>query len=797
MSNVSLCIRGKIDAGIIDKDWAEDVLGQIEKVDARLLKYPQESRKEAYQQLGAALGVWQKQKKIQLLKEIEAKERILNMAKANKGGFENGLMATLSHSLDGQANGLNVDKLRQSIRALTYAQMPDMAKEVTSSWFGISKNAKMGHKIVRALFGDTSDEQASLLATQWKKAENSLMERFKKAGGRIDENQQWLLPQNHDSRLLNQVEQKDWVDFIFPLLDRNKMIDKNTGLKFDDEELKEVLADVYETLRTNGLNKKQPGKNTASPLSEKYNNSRFLYFKDAESWIAYNQKFGNNDPFKTFIDYVENMSNDIAFMEIWGPNPEKLKNYMVDLAKIENAKEKKYAKKAATAKRIDFFENLWLDVSGESSAVVNPRMAKAAQSTRAWLVSAQLGSCFLSQMSDMVTNGLTARFNGLSTTSLYKNLFSLLVSNKKRDFAAHIGLGFDEVTRTLGGAQRYSGDWLKDGWAQKMSGAVMKASFLERMTMASKKAFSLDFTHTLANNADTQFLRLNKDLRSCLERYGLTSKDWDIIRKSKLDDLDGAKYVNISELAKTNLEVANKLQNMIFTEQDFAVIDSNPRTRAFFIGNSKPGTLSGEARRFFAMYKTFPVTMLTHHINRVMSLPSAASKTGYASSMFILMTMAGYVSMQAKFVSAGKEPANPQKWETWLAASLQGGGAGILGDFLFADANRFGSSLGVTLAGPGLGLIDDIYKMSIGNIQELIAGKETKLGAEFVNFVKRYTPGNNLWYTRLVFERGVFDNLTRMLDSKADEKFRNRIRNQEKEYGSGYWWEPGSFNLVD
>ena len=797
MTSVSMCIRGKVAAGIIDKNWGESVLKDIDKIDARLAKYPEAKAKEAYAQLGAALGAWQKQKRIQLLKEIEAKDRIFKTAKANPGGFENGLMATLSHSLDGRADGLNVDKLRSSIRSLTYADMPDLAKEVTAAYFGLSKNRKSGHNIVRALFGDTADEKSSVFAEQWRKAERNLRERFIKAGGRIDDNERWLLPQSHDSRLLNETTQEDWVDFILPKLDLNRMIDNKTGAPFKEDELREVLADVYETLRTNGMNKKVAGKAEASPLSEKYNNSRFLYFKDADGWIAYNERFGNNDPFKTMIDYVEEMANDIAFMEIWGPNPTKLKDYMVDVAKIESGKLKDRKAKSKAASKIDFFENLWADVSGESSVAVNPRIAEANQGLRAWLIADQLGSCFLSQMSDLVTNGMTARFNGLSTSGIYKNLFDMMVSNQKRDFAAHIGLGFDEVTKTIGSAQRYAGEKLNSGWAQKISGAVMKASLLERMTTASKKAFSLDFVNTLANNADTQFASLNKGLKSCFERYGLTNNDWDIIRKSKLDNFKGAKYVNISELAKSNVEVANKLQNMILTEQDFAVIDSNPRTRALLIGNSKPGTLSGEARRWFGLYKTFPITMMTHHISRVMSMPSAASKLGYVSAMFSLMTMAGYLSMQAKFLISGKKPADPEKWETWLAAATQGGGAGILGDFLFSDANRFGGSLGATLAGPGMGLIEDIYKISIGNIQELIADKETKFGAEFSNLVRRYTPGNNLWYTRLAVERALFDNLTRLLDDDAEEKFRRLRNKQEKEYGAGFWWEPGNFNLVD
>ena len=70
--------------------------------------------------------------------------------------------------------------------------------------------------------------------------------------------------------------------------------------------------------------------------------------------------------------------------------------------------------------------------------------------------------------------------------------------------------------------------------------------------------------------------------------------------------------------------------------------------------------------------------------------------------------------MTMKDIAKGWEPRKPQddfaSWSKIIAASLtQGGGAGILGDFLFGEANRFGGGAAATAMGPGLGAAFDLF----------------------------------------------------------------------------------------
>jgi hypothetical protein len=66
----------------------------------------------------------------------------------------------------------------------------------------------------------------------------------------------------------------------------------------------------------------------------------------------------------------------------------------------------------------------------------------------------------------------------------------------------------------------------------------------------------------------------------------------------------------------------------------------------------------------------------------------------------VTSTVLGYAAMTAKDMLKGKTPRDPKDPNTIIKAFTQGGGAGIYGDFLFGEYNRFGQSPLETAAGP-------------------------------------------------------------------------------------------------
>lgn len=152
----------------------------------------------------------------------------------------------------------------------------------------------------------------------------------------------------------------------------------------------------------------------------------------------------------------------------------------------------------------------------------------------------------------------------------------------------------------------------------------------------------------------------------------------------------------------------------------------------------------------------------------------------------------GALALQLKEMSKGRDPRPMTSPEFWGSALMQSGGLGIFGDFLMSDHNRFDGGLAQTIAGPVVGLGEDILKLSIGNVQQAIEGEDTNFASDMVGFAGRYTPGSSLWYTRLALERNILQQLQQMADPKAARKFRNIERKYARDYNQSYWWRPGS-----
>ena len=179
----------------------------------------------------------------------------------------------------------------------------------------------------------------------------------------------------------------------------------------------------------------------------------------------------------------------------------------------------------------------------------------------------------------------------------------------------------------------------------------------------------------------------------------------------------------------------------------------------------------------------------------MMAQQGFAGKAGYGMALATLMTSVGALSEQLTQVVKGRDPLDMSEESFWLKAAARGGAGGLVADLVFQDHNRFGGGIWDGLLGPVAGQIDDVFGLTLGNIQELAEGEDTNFGREVSRFVEQNTPGRTLWYTRLMLERYGFDNLDRWLDPKANEAFRATERRARTEHGQSYFSRPGSGSI--
>tara|TARA_R110001632_G_scaffold195906_1_gene317565 strand:+ start:13 stop:1236 length:1224 start_codon:yes stop_codon:yes gene_type:complete len=390
---------------------------------------------------------------------------------------------------------------------------------------------------------------------------------------------------------------------------------------------------------------------------------------------------------------------------------------------------------------------------------------------------------------------------GLPQTKMIQNYLKFmnpLSLEEKGKLAVRLGLTAEGWSTLASAQMRYVGDLSGPEVTRRVADFVMRASLLSPWTNAGKWAFGMEFLGNLADNSGKTFDQLDPMMRKTLDHYNIGADKWEIVRATPPYEYEGASFIRAEDIeARTDIrsdlarDLATSLQVMVETETNYAVPSSSIRGRAALIDETRPGTISGELTRSFAMYKGFGVTLVNTHLMRGLNQPDAKTKTTYYADLLISTTLMGALAMQLKEMSKGRDPRPMEGPEFWGAAFMQGGGLGIFGDFLFSDVNRYDRGLAETIAGPVVGFANDARKLTIGNIVQAAKGDDTNAASEFLSFAGRYTPGSSLWYSRLALERMVLDQGKKWADPKASSKMKRLESRYKREYGQNYWWRPG------
>ena len=153
----------------------------------------------------------------------------------------------------------------------------------------------------------------------------------------------------------------------------------------------------------------------------------------------------------------------------------------------------------------------------------------------------------------------------------------------------------------------------------------------------------------------------------------------------------------------------------------------------------------------------------------------AFAKHGHQAALMGTLLVAGYMALTLNDVRKGRwPPRDPTDAKTILAALMVGGGAGIYGDFLFGEANRFGNSPLETAAGPIISTAANLVEA----YQRAIRGEGS--GAEILNIVLNNTPFANLWWTRPVMDTLFLNNVREWSSPGYQQRQADRL---ERDYG--------------
>lgn len=819
MADFGECLRNMMDADVISADEAKELGATFERLRTRNAgQMGDEAAAAAAQaEMLKRLEAEAKHKKRRALLTIQATNRIkrdLNAFRDPSGAQDIGLAAINLLEHYGRAGYSSVAGRAKSIIGMAQAEMEGLLHEFRrTAVLGTRMNKLRLENVVREAFGEaTGDAQAQAFARTWEAASDGLRQRFNAAGGAIQKLKDWGLPQSHDRRAVLKRGKDGWIQDILPRLDPARMVHPLTGEAMTPDELRATLEHVWESIVTESWNTRQPARVPfgRGAVSNQRTDHRFLVFKSADDWLAYQKDFGSPDPFATMMGHVRAMSQDIAAMEVLGPNPAATVEWLKQVVQKETALAEAGKPSRMKAGRylgagirstgnitVAEIDNLWSELRG-GAGPAHDGFAGFSAGMRNWIVSAKLGASTLSAVTgDPVTLAVARKFIGLPASNSLHAIAKQFSSASRREAVA-AGLINEEAMHVLRGQARWAGSLAGPEWTKWLPDRVLSWNGIKAWTEAAKHSFGREMQAFLGNQLESSWDALPVEFRRVAEGYGLSVEDWTLMQRANPQDIDGARFLRPGDIAAIEdpraREVAERWLEMILAETEYAIPSGTARGRALLIGNSAPGTLWGEIRRSASMFKGFSVSIAMTQGGRLAAEVGAgrgARGAKYAGALVMSLTLFGALGMWLKQIANTREPQKPDTGDFWLAALAQGGGLGIFGDFLFADYNRYGNSLAATIAGPEVQAAEDIWKLTGGQVRKLLAGEKTNLGDETLRTLRNYFPGGTIWYVRAAYNRVLLDQLQHLIDPKASQRFKRQVQNSRRERDQGFWWAPG------
>lgn len=710
--------------------------------------------------------------------------------------------------VDPRVKGLNTLQVIDSYRQKAYAMLgAELEKYHKGVWGRSKQTIESIDNIARELYGeDTGDSAARAMAAAFQKVNNIMVDDFNAAGGSLSKRVDYKLPQKQNPIKVAQMGEEAWSKKMQDWLAWDKMSWPD-GSPIDVTERAEFLKNVFATLSSDGANKIDPNamRGRGASVGNMLEKQRVLEYKDADAWLAMNRELGDGTAFEAITSHIDRMSHQTGLVKMWGPNPkmayEQIKAQGRALLKSDP---KALADFDARAKNVA--DPMFETMTRQNAADPNSKLAALTSATSNILTSAQLGSAAIMAVGgDLFSTTLPTLLARGRGTGFFDFLGSyvngmLTSPNEFRKMAQQAGFVYDNLVANTYATQRWNGlSTYGPEWTRTVSETVMRASLMSRHTDVARNAVRFEAMGYLQRTSNVALE--NHPFEGVMRRYGITSADWDAIRNIKPSEpAAGAKFITPADILNSDLpnkqELYTKYFSLIDGESRVMVPGTTLEAQVFLKGTTRPDTFLGVIAQSFSAYKNFPVSMPMIYGRQLLAQENG--RFGMAMALGLGMIGVGAVGTQLRNLAQGKEAQPIDSPAFWGKAMLAGGALSIWGDMLTAGTTGFGGGPAETIAGPLAGLASDTTKLTLGStfkfINALDQGEQFRgnVGSRAVEFAKRYTPGTNIWYTRLAMERWLWDNLDNYVDpGEAARKRRAKETKLRKDQHTGYWWRPG------
>lgn len=708
---------------------------------------------------------------------------------------------------DARIAGLSYSGRKDTIRGELYALFGDVLEKVGKGAFGRQKGKAHLPNIIREIKGEhTGDQTAKQFATAWLKVQDYTVDLINQAGGSMRRLDRYI-PQQQNSVKMQRAGQGRWVEAHMNALDWNAMRWPDGSL-IPVKDRENVLKEVYNILTTDGASKIDPKafRGRGRAVGNMLDNHRFLHYKDAQSWLDIHDEFGDGNVFDVFVSHIEHMSHKTALIETFGPNPEMAALNVASIVRKKAAEVGPRELADADAVLKNKFDPMFDTIMRSNPMDPDSLTGNLVTGIGNILTAAQLGSAsFLAIPGDFMQTAAVRALNNMGLFDGVGYYVKTLASDPKfmREISTQSGFVMDEVVASTYSTTRYTG-LATHGPAvtRHISEATMRLSLMSGHTRAARWATQAEFMGMMQRMRNTPFEDL--PFRQVMERYQITKDEWDALRTnvkewSPRKDVSFLRPIDVLQSNMPNKQLLyRKFQGMITEETRRMIPEATIEAATFMKGTSRPDTLPGALLHSFAMYKNFPVSFAMIYGRLGMTAPTVKGRLAFYAGLGAAMTAVGALGTQMREISRGRDPLPMDNAAFIGKAFLSGGALSIWGDFLFAGVNEYGQGPQDIAAGPVVGFIGDTSDLLLGDVFQwadtigsLDRDFKSTTASKAVEWARRYTPMQSVWWAKLALERNVFDRLQNIADPNAYRKRRQRMQKQQRERGNGNWWAPG------
>lgn len=710
-----------------------------------------------------------------------------------------GLMSLSARDIR-ERGGINVESVAKDYEGRFAGAVNAKLDAYRSTAAGFRQDKAGIRQMVYEIFGvDTRNVAAREASEAWREFDRLATDAARKLGKVFTPADDWRLPQWWESSRLRQLGRRTFIGDVEAAIESGglRIYDPETGQAANalrariilDAAADRIMADssagaaggaFRSEMRTFRFTEGQAGADAYLKLMDKYGAGQGGYLNMMEV-------------------HVQKVSRELASMHVLGPS------YRANgEALLAAAKEMQATRPAPTGGVLAAIgravlapfegpvaaERLVKYATGQLSGAESELLAGVMAGARAFVVTTTGGSMVISGMAgDSVSLLMAAQHIGIEPGRIVARLVEGL-AGASREEAARMGIVAHAAMDSAIGTKRFGDQVVGEKLMARLAEAVIRAQGLNVWDTAVKRAFTMEFLGALAQRSGQSWEALDAPFRQFLERYRFTAEEWAVLARPEHHMPVGeARFLMPDSLPDEALRV--KLMSALYDERQFASLaDASIRQKALATGGTKAGTGAGELWRSAFLYRTFSMTMLATWGMRAATQGSTADKLFMTAQLGLFLTMAGAVSVQARQTLQGRDPKPMTSPGFWAEAAFAGGAMNIYGDFINQAFSRSGSSLTETMLGPLAVFPNALGRLTSGARRHAEEGAHVNFGGALADFARKFTPGTNLWYSRLITDRYLFDNIRRLLDPDYPKAFLRQKERARKD-GQGLWWAPG------